>query len=158
MNWKWFLFSFEGRINRKPFWLFNLAVFALYVMVQLVVGGKLTFKQNTASAIYNLVVLWPVLAVSVKRWHDRDKSGWWQLINFIPIIGALWALFEVGLLEGTEGENRFGSDPLEGVEKRLVLKRQLTTKEIISVTAVFVVLILALFSWLIIQVFRNGNN
>jgi uncharacterized membrane protein YhaH (DUF805 family) len=158
MNWKWFLFSFEGRINRKPFWLFNLTVFALFGILDFAVNGKLTFKRNIASTVFSLAILWPVLAVQAKRWHDRNKSGWWQSVNIVPIIGGLWSLFEVGLLEGTQGENRFGKDLLEGVEKRYALKRQLTTKEITSAAAVFVFLILALFSWLLIQVFRNANN
>lgn len=158
MNLKWFLFSFEGRINRKPFWLFNLTVFALFGILDFAVNGKLTFKRNIASTVFSLVILLPVLAVQAKRWHDRNKSGWWQSVNIVPIVGGLWSLFEVGLLEGTQSENRFGKDPLEGAEKRYALKRQLTTKEIILAAAVFVFLILALFSWLLIQVFRNANN
>ena len=47
-----------------------------------------------------------------KRWHDRDKSGWWALLNLIPVIGTLWILIECGFLRGTYGGNRFGPDPL----------------------------------------------
>ena len=158
MNWKWFLFSFEGRINRKPFWLFNLTVFALFGILDFTVNGKLTFKRNITSTVFSLVILWPVLAVQAKRWHDRNKSGWWQSVNIVPIIGGLWSLFDVGLLEGTRGENRFGKDPLEGLEKRYALKRQLTSKEIIWSVGIFVFLILALFSWLLIQVFTDANK
>ncbi|MBV7329929.1 DUF805 domain-containing protein [Chloroflexi bacterium TSY] len=57
------------------------------------------------------MALWPNLAVSAKRWHDRDKSGWWSLIVLIPIIGVIWMLIEVGFLEGTNGPNRFGPEP-----------------------------------------------
>ena len=46
-------------------------------------------------------------AVSVRRYHDRDKSGWWMLIALIPYIGAIWQLVELGILEGTEGANRY---------------------------------------------------
>jgi uncharacterized membrane protein YhaH (DUF805 family) len=62
--------------------------------------------------IVNLLLLWPAVAVSVKRWHDRNRSGWWILINLLPIIGWAWALIENGLLRGTAGPNRFGADPL----------------------------------------------
>ena len=62
--------------------------------------------------LVGLVLFWSLIAIQVKRWHDRDKSGWWILINFIPIVGA-WALIENGFLRGTEGKNRFGEDPLE---------------------------------------------
>lgn len=158
MNWKWLLFSFEGRVNRKPFWLFNLAVFALFVMVNLVVDGKINFKENTASRVFTLLAVWPVLAAQAKRWHDRNKSGWWLLINIVPLIGAIWTLFELGLLEGTQGENRFGKDPIEGVGERYALKRQLTTKEITWAAGAFILLLLALFGWLVSQVFISANK
>jgi uncharacterized membrane protein YhaH (DUF805 family) len=58
-------------------------------------------------------LLWIGLAVNVKRWHDRDKSGWWILINLVPVIGGLWSLIETGFLPGTRGSNRFGPDPLQ---------------------------------------------
>jgi len=52
------------------------------------------------------------LAVFAKRWHDRNKSGWWSLIILVPFIGSIWALVECGCLPGTEGPNRYGADPL----------------------------------------------
>ena len=55
--------------------------------------------------------IWVGFAIGIKRWHDRDKSGWMMLIGFIPYIGALWTLIECGCLRGTEGANRFGGDP-----------------------------------------------
>jgi uncharacterized membrane protein YhaH (DUF805 family) len=62
-------------------------------------------------------LMFPVLImgtiVQIKRWHDRDKSGWWVLINFIPILGGLWSLIECGFVKGTNGKNRFGPDPLQ---------------------------------------------
>ena len=57
------------------------------------------------------IVLWVGLAVQIKRWHDRDKSGWWALLNVIPVIGQIWILIECGLLPGTVGDNRFGGEP-----------------------------------------------
>ncbi len=58
-----------------------------------------------------IYIFWVGLAVGVKRWHDRDKSGWWMLIGIIPYIGGIWQLIECGCLRGTEGPNRFGGDP-----------------------------------------------
>jgi uncharacterized membrane protein YhaH (DUF805 family) len=46
--------------------------------------------------------------VYIKRFHDRDKTGWWVLIGLIPLIGPLWLLIELGFLKGTDGANRFG--------------------------------------------------
>jgi hypothetical protein len=59
-------------------------------------------------------LLWPVLAVYVKRCHDRDKSGWWLLLLAIPCLGVLWWLIDLGLLEGTPGPNSYGVSPLRG--------------------------------------------
>ena len=56
--------------------------------------------------------VWIGLAVAVKRWHDRDKSGWWVLIGMIPLIGAVWTFVENGCLRGTVGPNTYGPDPL----------------------------------------------
>lgn len=107
------LFSFEGRISRKPFWMFMLVVIAGSFITTVI--DMATTKQETgaASLLFILIVLWPSLAIQVKRWHDRDKSGWWVLINFIPILGPIWALVETGFLTGTEGSNRFGDNPLK---------------------------------------------
>lgn len=65
------------------------------------------------SGIVALALLYPSLAVGVKRWHDRDKSGWWMLILLIPLIGAIWYLIACGILKGTDGPNRYGPDPLD---------------------------------------------
>ena len=121
-----FFFSFSGRINRAKFWIY----WALYVVTALLMdrilsllegpGGSAEAAMSGAaeaalilvSLAYLVVVTWSYLAVHVKRWHDRNKSGWWVLIGFIPIIGFVWTMIECGFLKGTEGENRFGPDPL----------------------------------------------
>jgi uncharacterized membrane protein YhaH (DUF805 family) len=54
-----------------------------------------------------------LLALQVKRWHDRSKSGWWVLINLVPAIGPIWSFVEAGCLRGTEGGNEYGGDPTE---------------------------------------------
>jgi uncharacterized membrane protein YhaH (DUF805 family) len=106
------LLSFEGRISRKPYWIFMLVIFVGSVLastIDLATSGQ---SVGSAYVIFILAIIWPSLAVQVKRWHDRDKSGWWILINFIPVLGPLWALVENGFLSGTEGGNRFGADPV----------------------------------------------
>ena len=100
--------SFTGRINRSQYWLgtFVLAVFIL---------GPAYFVYEPYSEeskryvdIASLTMLWPGLALQIKRWHDRNKSGWWVLINFIPLIGVIWAIIENGFLSGNSGENQYG--------------------------------------------------
>ena len=118
--------SFNGRINRAKWWLGSIilfvVLFVLYMILMFVVGGGMTVNPDGTvsgggtltilSIVLYLAALWPSLALQIKRWHDRDKSGWWVLINFVPFIGGIWALIECGFLEGTKGPNKFGPDPL----------------------------------------------
>jgi len=111
MDLRHILLSFDGRISRQPFWLFLVGIGVIESVLTLIFGVDSALGQLVLG-LFNIVVIWPTLAVQIKRWHDRDKSGWWILINLIPIIGWLWALIENGFLRGTEGPNRFGADPL----------------------------------------------
>jgi uncharacterized membrane protein YhaH (DUF805 family) len=113
MNIVWLLFLFKGRISRGPFWIFNLACIVLIFGPVFLVYDGVESATNYVD-VMSIVLLWPSLAVQAKRWHDRDKSAWWLLINFVPIIGFLWALIEAGFLPGTASENRFGAAPNVG--------------------------------------------
>jgi uncharacterized membrane protein YhaH (DUF805 family) len=107
------LFSFEGRISRKPFWMFILVVFIGTIITTFIDMATTGQDTGIATLLFILIIFWPSLAIQVKRWHDRDKSGWWVLINFVPILGPIWALVENGFLTGTEGSNRFGENPMQ---------------------------------------------
>jgi uncharacterized membrane protein YhaH (DUF805 family) len=121
------LFSFNGRINRAKFWLGTVCLLVVYIILAVI--SSVTMSPMTVSpsgqmegggmGIVGIIVLiiyiamiWPSVALGVKRFHDRDKSGWWVLISLVPIIGGLWYLIECGFLEGTKGPNKFGPDPL----------------------------------------------
>lgn len=112
MDYKWMLFSFEGRLNRKPFWLYILAWVVLVFVVELLTGDMSGQDVSIPTTIVVLLGIWPNLAVQAKRWHDTDRSGWWILIGLVPLIGGLWALIVTGFFKGTPGDNRFGPDPL----------------------------------------------
>jgi uncharacterized membrane protein YhaH (DUF805 family) len=51
---------------------------------------------------------WPTVALYVKRWHDRGKSGWWTLLLLFPVIWDLWVTFECGFFRGDQGPNKYG--------------------------------------------------
>jgi uncharacterized membrane protein YhaH (DUF805 family) len=109
--WRMF-FSLRGRVSRQQFWLYGvLALIGLAALGHALLGIA-RVRPASADLLVNLLLLWPALAVSVKRWHDRDKSGWWVLLNLLPVIGWIWALIENGFMRGSAGPNRFGEDPL----------------------------------------------
>lgn len=105
-------FSLHGRLSRRQFWLYGVLALIGLAMLGHVLLGIARVRAPRADLIVNLLLVWPALAVSVKRWHDRDKSGWWVMLNLVPVIGWLWALIDNGFLRGTPGRNRFGEDPL----------------------------------------------
>jgi len=111
MNLVSLLFSFRGRITRLSYWMFSLAVLVIILVPAMTVFGGDPVQSGNYIALVSLLILYPSLAVQAKRWHDRDKSAWWILINFLPLIGGLWALVENGFLSGTAGDNRFGTVP-----------------------------------------------
>jgi uncharacterized membrane protein YhaH (DUF805 family) len=124
-TWKEILFTFEGRIPRRTYWAATLLFTGISMAITipiLIFGNLSTSRENPVSAFLSngaflaFIPLWALffycgLAVSIKRWHDRNKSGWWCLIGFIPYIGSLWVLIENGCLRGTIGPNNYGEDP-----------------------------------------------
>lgn len=103
--------NFVGRARRQEYWMFTL--FNLIAYVVLVVVGRMLFGKgfmgDIPSAIYSLALLIPSIAVSIRRLHDTDRSGWWLLLAFIPLANI--ALLVFMCFEGTRGSNRFGNDP-----------------------------------------------
>ncbi len=115
MDWKYLFTSFEGRINRSKFWAGVGVLIAVSILANIVDGILGTMSASgvgVVSSIVGLIAIYPAVALYAKRWHDRDKSGWWTLIVLVPLIGWVWWLVECGILEGTKGPNRYGPDPL----------------------------------------------
>jgi uncharacterized membrane protein YhaH (DUF805 family) len=99
--------TFSGRAARPEYWywvLFTLLAGLVFVVIKLRVweeGGEvLTF-------IFDIATIIPSIAVAARRLHDTDRSGWWQLLAFVPIIG--WILLLIWMCQrGTPDSNRFG--------------------------------------------------
>ena len=104
---------FNGRASRKEFWtvmLFSVLIsFALQLLYTLgfAISDNLGLLLALPFVIFALGMLIPQLAVSVRRLHDTDKSGWWLLLGLIPIFGTI-ALIVLFSLASSEGNNRFG--------------------------------------------------
>jgi uncharacterized membrane protein YhaH (DUF805 family) len=118
------LFSFHGRSSRSEFWLKGVLLGSLMIWAIALVGFFIDIAVGdfdpsnpqpghfplVAVLVYLVLGTWIGLALQVKRWHDRDKSGWYVLVNFIPLVGLIWVIVEVWFSRGTIGPNRFGSD------------------------------------------------
>jgi LPXTG-motif cell wall-anchored protein len=143
-----FVFSANGRISRSQFWLkWSLPVVVLYIVLYGVVFGVAAAGNLGAVAAMGIVIvivfvvlLWPNIAIMIKRIHDRNKSGWLALVFYVPwivlsilartvpqtgstnpvivVLGLLvfavgvWFFIEFGCMRGTVGENRYGPDPV----------------------------------------------
>jgi len=94
-------FQFSGRIPRSIYWVATFPLFVIAVIAH-------RCEEHYLSILLGLAIIWPTLAIATKRWHDRDKSGWWNLIIIVPLVGSVWSLVECGFLPGTDGQNRFG--------------------------------------------------
>jgi uncharacterized membrane protein YhaH (DUF805 family) len=104
---------FAGRARRKEYWmftLFNLIIgFAIgFVQGMMGIGGGSYLAWP--ALVYTLAVLIPGIAVSVRRLHDTNRSGWWLFIACVPFIGAV-ALLWFMVQEGTPGDNQYGPNP-----------------------------------------------
>ncbi|MFO7891720.1 MAG: DUF805 domain-containing protein [bacterium] len=111
------LFSFSGRICRSEYWGKAFPIlFSYSIIVNIIYYAEVESSGQPGISIFlSLLSLWPGIAVATKRLHDRNRSGLFLLtllIPFVNVIFAIWIIIEVWFLKGTEGENRFGPDPL----------------------------------------------
>ena len=117
-------FSFDGRINRAAYWLWYfvpaVGLTIVAAILDQVAGTFYYLDPETPIGLIGLAVgiflLWPMIAAGTKRLHDRNKSGWLQLIYLIPLFGAIFMFIYLGFLKGNAGDNRFGPDPLGGAD------------------------------------------
>lgn len=139
---KQFFFSFKGRITRKQYWLYTgfASILSLIASSLDILFG--TYGEGIIRNILSVIMIWPGLAVLVKRVHDRARSGWTLLYYFVPeiilvSIPAIYVLFDkridpvvaglclllfifillimlidLGFSRGTKGGNKYGPDPL----------------------------------------------
>ncbi|EKO3426058.1 DUF805 domain-containing protein [Vibrio fluvialis] len=140
MSYQTLLFSFQGRIRRQTYWIWNVCYYLAIVSVIVLLNRWLPGLAPYVLPLFMLLILVPDLAVTAKRWHDRDKSSWWLLLNVPLVIGRMtvpmgeasmtttpnlldtgislaallcgsWILIECGFLAGSDGDNRFGKAP-----------------------------------------------
>tara|TARA_B100000959_G_C14550400_1_gene447403 strand:- start:82 stop:426 length:345 start_codon:yes stop_codon:yes gene_type:complete len=95
---------FSGRARRKEYWMF--------VLVHIIISIVIFIIGSFAYGLYGLAIIIPAFAVAIRRLHDTGRSGWWLLVNCVPIIG--WTILFIWLVKDSdEGENQYGPNPKE---------------------------------------------
>ncbi len=111
---------FTGRARRKEYWMFQLVNFIVLFPIMVVGIAGIVMQPRTQRLVwviplfliilvYSLATVVPSLAVSIRRLHDADLSGWWLLISLVPMGGIVVFVFHV--MDGTPGPNRYGPNP-----------------------------------------------
>lgn len=112
--------TFSGRACRSELWYFMLFAVIGYIVAAVLdnVLGTTYATGNGGHMVYGylyslwgLALLLPTISVHVRRLHDRGRSGWWWWLYLIPVVGAIWLLVWF-CQRGTQGDNRFGPNPL----------------------------------------------
>jgi len=91
--------NFNGRASRSEYWW--------WVLFVILVSAATGVVSEMLSGIFSLAILLPYLAVGARRLHDTDRSGWFLLLNLIPLIG--WIILLVFFIQEGKEPNRFGS-------------------------------------------------
>ncbi len=170
MDWVWYLFSFEGRINRAKYWLATLIILGWMILALLLLAGisaafgighglsidlfgisaSIELNDNVSASTarwfpwvitvpMTAAFAWCYAAASIKRLHDRMRSGWWMVpfvvapglfdhlkelladshavavLGLVMFVLYIWGFVELYFLRGTRGPNRLGPDPLAPV-------------------------------------------
>lgn len=107
-----YLFSASGRFKRWQYWSIHLTIPFVCILLFLCLGTIFGWKDNpTIVAVVGIALLvidvWCSICATIKRYHDRGKSGWWWLLCLVPFL-SIWQFIECGFLSGDEGDNEYG--------------------------------------------------
>lgn len=94
--------KFTGRARRSEYWFYTLFCLIINVILLLI--------YEPLQYVFSLAIFLPSLGLCVRRLHDINKSGWWYLLAFIPLVGAIIIIIWF-CKEGTHGPNQYGEDP-----------------------------------------------
>lgn len=98
--------DFSGRATRTQYWMFILIFTVIYFVLALI---DIYVGTMVLASIFNLVLLIPSISIAARRLHDTGRTGWWQLIIFLPLIGIIVLL--VFLIQDSHRDNEYGANP-----------------------------------------------
>lgn len=103
---------FTGRACRKEYWMFFLFNLIIIFCLSFIEGllGISSSGYGILSSLYSFAILLPCVGVTIRRLHDTNRSGWWWLISFVPLIGAI-ILIVFMVQDSQEGANQYGPNP-----------------------------------------------
>lgn len=111
------LFSWRGRAGRMQWWGVTVPLLAagsgFGALADLPAAQRAQTVVDLAGWAFAIVMIWLLVAVSVRRWHDIGRSGWWTLVHAVPVVGAFVAIAMNGFVRGDGTYNRF-DPPLRG--------------------------------------------
>ena len=122
------IFTTEGRLNRLRYFKYYFLLLLVYKLINFVaeqIGGSLTGQAESTLIEAALGIVFLITGIGnfigfimldVRRLHDLDRSGWFVLLLFVPLVNLLFVLY-LWFMPGTVGYNRFGEDPLESNEQ-----------------------------------------
>jgi uncharacterized membrane protein YhaH (DUF805 family) len=100
----------DGRARRKEYWMFWLVNFFIGILLSMI--DILLGNLGLLGAIYSIAIFIPSMAVTVRRLHDTNRSGWWMLISLVPLVGGIFFLIFM-TQDSTPGLNQYGPNPKE---------------------------------------------
>jgi uncharacterized membrane protein YhaH (DUF805 family) len=101
-------FSLSGRLSLKEYWGYWNIPFLVALLIEYYLSKQGHPLNTSIISAINILIIWPVVATTVKRLHDIDKSGWFVLIHLIPFLGTAILFVLTSFVPGTKGKNRFG--------------------------------------------------
>jgi len=99
--------TFSGRATREDYWMFTLIYFLIYVALLVVAAA---FQTTLLLTLFSIFIFIPSIAVTTRRLHDTGRTGWWQLIYIVPLIGLIVML--IFLVQASQEDNQYGKQPL----------------------------------------------
>lgn len=111
------LFSYHGRIGRADWWFGYIISFVVVKVIAIITHYSIPDEFNiamfniqdlTIGMLFGLLYFWIHVCLNIKRWHDLSKSGWYIILNLIPVIGVLISLIVLGFIKGSKDDNKYG--------------------------------------------------